>query len=231
MSQYDSYVRWKNWSIDFTFSEADDLYYSKEFGKIVGQGQRIFEIGFGAGSFLSWARQKGAEVYGVEVQEEIVTVANEKGFIAVTQIDQLLPYRREGFDAAVALDVFEHLSIDEIPNVLASIEKLLKPSGTLTIRVPNGVSPFGRCYQHGDATHLTVITPSKLSQLALATKLRVVDVRNAARTASRKSPAHRLLKLFQFAIRECVNRAVARIYGYSLSTLDQNVVIVLGNTP
>jgi hypothetical protein len=70
--------------------------------------------------------------------------------------------------------------IDEIPNVLASIEKLLKPSGTLTVRSPNGASPFGRCYQHRDATHLTVITLSKLSSLALATKLRIIEIRNAA---------------------------------------------------
>jgi SAM-dependent methyltransferase len=226
MPQYESYTQWKDWHLDFSFSEADDLYYRKEFGQVVRAGQRIIEIGFGAGSFLSWAKQRGAEIYGVEIQEELIAAVKEHGAFAVNQIDDLLPHRQQGFDAVVALDVFEHLTNSEISSMLASIEKLLKPSGTLTVRVPNGGSPFGLWNQHSDATHLTVVTPGKLSQLAFATKLRVVEVRNMARVPIRKSIGHRMSVFLQFAIRECISRAIAKVYAYP-SILDQNMVIVL----
>jgi 2-polyprenyl-3-methyl-5-hydroxy-6-metoxy-1,4-benzoquinol methylase len=229
MSKYESYIEWKNWRTDFSFSEAEDLYFEKELGKIVRPGQRIVEIGFGAGSFLAWAKHRGADVYGVELQEELVTAATKHGFVAVNEIDGLLPHRQQGFDAVVALDVFEHLSVDEITPMLTSIEKLLKPAGILTIRVPNGCSPFGLGNQYGDATHQTVITPNKLSQLAYSTHLRVVDIRNEARVPNRKAISHRIAKCLQFAIRECISKAIARVYGYH-GTLDQNMVIVLTNT-
>jgi 2-polyprenyl-3-methyl-5-hydroxy-6-metoxy-1,4-benzoquinol methylase len=226
MSQYESYIQWKDWHLDFSFSDGDDLYFRKEFGQIVRAGQRIIEIGFGAGSFLSWAKQRGAEIYGVEIQEALVTAAKAHGAIAVTKIDDLLPFCQQGFDAVVALDVFEHLATDEISSMLASIEKLLKPSGILIVRVPNGGSPFGRWNQHSDATHLTVVTPWKLSQLAIATKLRVVEFRNQARVPYRKSFGHRLHMYVMFAIRECISKAIAEIYDYP-SVLDKNIIIVL----
>jgi len=228
MSQYESYTNWKGWHLDFSFSEEDDLYYDKEFGQVLRPGLRLIEIGFGAGSFLAWSKQRGAEVYGVEIQEELVAAAKQHGVFAVNQIDQLLPHRQQGFDAVVALDVFEHLSNDEISSILASITKLPKSSGTLTVRVPNCGSPFGLWNQCGDATHQNMLTPNKLSQLAFATELRLVDIRNQARVPIRRTFGHRLAKGLQFAIRECVSKAIAKIYDYP-STLDQNIVIVMKN--
>jgi 2-polyprenyl-3-methyl-5-hydroxy-6-metoxy-1,4-benzoquinol methylase len=229
MQQYESYSQWKNWSLDFSFSEEDRLYYEKEFGKIVRSGDRVIEIGFGSGGFLSWAKQRGAETYGVEVQEEIIAAANEHGFIAVSQIDLLFPHRQQGFDAIVAVDVFEHLSTEEIQQALKSIEKLLKPSGALIIRVPNGGSPFGLWNQYGDKTHVSVMTPTKMNQLAFETKLRVVEIRNQARVLPRGTVGQRFRAWLSLGLREILNQAIARIYGLP-TTLDQNLVMVLKNT-
>jgi SAM-dependent methyltransferase len=230
MSQYQSYSQWKDWSLNFSYSEFEQRYYEKELGGIVAPGRRIIEIGFGNGGFLAWAKQVGAEVYGVEIQPEILAAAHEHGFVAVDHIDQLLPYRKDGFDAAIALDVFEHIPTDDIPSTLNSIETLLKPGGTLTIRVPNGLSPFGRYNQYGDTTHINVVTPAKLAQWSFATHLRIDDVRNEARVPNNNRFRHRLGKRLQFTIREWLNKVMAKIYGLPISTLDPNLVIVLKNT-
>ena len=230
MPQYESYSQWKNWQLNFAFSEDDRLYYEKEFGEIVGSGKRVIEIGFGSGSFLSWVKQQDAEAYGVEIQDEIIAAAKEHGFIAVSQIESLLPHRQQGFDAVVALDVFEHISSDEIPRVLASIDELLKPSGALIIRVPNGGSPFGLSNQYGDATHINVITPAKLAQLAFSTKLRIVEVRNQARMLPRGTLGKRFRARLLLSMREVLNKAISKIYAFERSTLDQNIVIVLKKT-
>jgi 2-polyprenyl-3-methyl-5-hydroxy-6-metoxy-1,4-benzoquinol methylase len=227
MSQYESYSRWKDWSLNFTCSENEQRYFDREFGDTVEAVHRIFEIGFGNGGFLAWAKQRGADVYGVEIQPEILAAAERHGFVAVGSIDQLSAHRGDGFDAAVALDVFEHIPAENVPQTLASIEALLKPRGTLTLRVPNGVSPFGRYNQHGDATHINVITPAKMAQWALATQLRVDCVRNEARVLNATNLISRFIKRIQFTIRECVNKAIAAIYGLPVDALDPNMIIVL----
>jgi 2-polyprenyl-3-methyl-5-hydroxy-6-metoxy-1,4-benzoquinol methylase len=227
MSQYESYSRWKDWPLNFTCSERERLYYEREFGGIVAPGRRIFEIGFGNGGFLAWARRRGAEVYGVEIQPEILAAAEQQGFVAFGTVDELMAQCGTGFDAAVALDVFEHIPAEDIPRVLISIDKLLKPGGTLTLRVPNGLSPFGRYNQYGDATHMNVITPSKMAQWAFATQLRVHWVRNEARIPYGPNFLHRFAKRIQFAIRECMSKAIAAIYGLPVHTLDPNMIIVL----
>jgi SAM-dependent methyltransferase len=227
MSQYESYSQWKDWPLNFTCSESEELYYEREFGDIVASGHRIFEIGFGNGGFLAWARRRGAEVYGVEIQPEILAAAERQGFVAVGALDELLPHRGNGFDAAMALDVFEHIPAEDIPRILTSIENLLKPQGTLTLRVPNGLSPFGRYNQYGDATHTSVITPAKMAQWAFATQLRVYCVRNEARVPYGANFIYRFAKRIQFAIRGCVNKAIAAIYGLPVNTLDPNMIIVL----
>jgi 2-polyprenyl-3-methyl-5-hydroxy-6-metoxy-1,4-benzoquinol methylase len=224
---YESYAKWKEWKLNFTTSDRDDRYFSGEFATIVRGGQRIVEIGFGAGSFMAWAKQRGAEVYGVEIQQTILDAAVRYGFVAVSDLEQLAPYKQEGFDVVVALDVFEHLSIDEIRKMLSSIDNLLKPSGILIIRSPNGDSPFSLFYQHGDATHANAITPAILTQLSLATNLQVSEVRNEARVPLRSGWLHATFKRAQFLLRECTNQAVARIYGYPHAFLDPNIIIIL----
>ncbi|HEV2619923.1 MAG TPA: class I SAM-dependent methyltransferase [Acidobacteriaceae bacterium] len=227
MSQYQSYSQWKDWPLNFTCSESERLYFEREFGGIIAPGRRIFEIGFGNGGFLSWARSRGAEVYGVEIQSEILAAAERHGFVVAGTLDELLPHRGIGFDAAVALDVFEHIPAEDIPQVLSSIENLLKPSGSLTLRVPNGLSPFVRYNQYGDATHTNVVTPSKMDQWAFATQLRVQCVRNEARVPYGANVAYRFAKHIQFAMREFVSRAIAAIYGLPVHTLDANLMIVM----
>jgi len=82
MPQYESYSQWKDWQLNFTCSEADAQYYDLEFGNCVKSGSRIVEIGFGNGGFLDWAKRRGAEVYGVEIQPEILEAADRHGFKA-----------------------------------------------------------------------------------------------------------------------------------------------------
>jgi SAM-dependent methyltransferase len=48
-----------------------------------------------------------------------------------------LPYRDGEFDAALCLDVLEHLRLDEQPRALAELHRVLKPGGRLLVSVPN----------------------------------------------------------------------------------------------
>jgi SAM-dependent methyltransferase len=48
-----------------------------------------------------------------------------------------LPYANGTFDAALCLDVLEHLSFEDQPRALAELHRALRPGGQLLVSVPN----------------------------------------------------------------------------------------------
>src|SRR5262249_31660385 len=131
------------------------------------------------GAFLAWARRRGAEVSGVELIASLVEQARRHGYDA--QNASLLTLLAAGrqFDVIVAFDVFEHWPADELLANLRLARTLLTRDGLLLARFPNGQSPFGRVYQHGDLTHVTALSSSSVTQLAQMTGFAVERVENA----------------------------------------------------
>ena len=122
------------------------------------------EIGFGNGSFLRFAKDKGCNITGIEIIPELIRRAKEKNFEVYSDINELPENSK--FNVIVLFDVLEHISQDEISDFLTNLNKLLKINGTLILRTPNGSSPFGLTNQHGDTTHCTVVTGPKLDYWA-----------------------------------------------------------------
>lgn len=66
-----------------------------------------------------------------------------------------LPYADESVDELLALDVLEHFWRDDVPAVLAEWRRVLRPGGTLTVRVPNLVQ-LGRQLARGYEVDTTI---------------------------------------------------------------------------
>ena len=75
---YENYEQWKGWDNLFSHSADDARYYSKEckFAKI--SNADVLEIGFGEGSFLSWAMSQSARVSGIEINPVLIEAARKK---------------------------------------------------------------------------------------------------------------------------------------------------------
>ena len=230
MTEYRRYSEQKRWNVNFAYSASEDVYFQAEFGEVVFRGQKIIEIGFGKGSFLAFARERGAEIFGIEIQSEIVEKARASGYPAFGSLNDLADDHSESFDAIIALDVFEHLSHEMIDQTLATIHRLLKSGGVLILRSPNGQSPFGRRTQYGDRTHVSVITPKKMEQMCFATGLEVVKTANQARVSGVGNLGNSVAKRLQFFVRDLCNLAVSKIYGMGTTVLDENIVIWIKKT-
>jgi len=227
MNDYVRYSEWKNWKLDFKCPPFETAYYEAEFGKFVSRGARVAELGFGAGTFMAWARGRGARIHGIEIQEGLINAARQAGFDVSSSLDCLAKAEAGNFDTIVALDVFEHLSVEEIRNNFSLIRTLLKPTGTLILRVPNGQSPFSGRVQYGDVTHETVLTPGKIEQLCKESGLVLIEAKNQARVSASKSVIVRVAKSGQFLIRTLTNLLIAKIYGLGSTVLDVNMIAIL----
>jgi SAM-dependent methyltransferase len=207
------YFDWKDWK-DETFGRFDRLearYFADETGIGAPTGVRVLEIGFGNGPFIGWAKSVGADIFGVELNETLVARAREflgQGRAFLDLDDAGLAGLAGTFSYVVAFDVIEHIPQDLLPGFLARIRALLAPDGRIFLRFPNGDSPFGRLYQHGDPTHVTTIGGEKLRYFARQSGLAVTVIRAPtlplAGSGFRRAIKGRLLSAGRYVVEKCV---------------------------
>lgn len=96
------------------------------------QKGRILDIGAGTGDFLLTAKNNGWETVGVEPSDRAKNIAIQKGISFVNEISDL---ENNSFDVITMWHVLEH-----VPNLelqIQELKRLLKPTGTLIVAVPN----------------------------------------------------------------------------------------------
>jgi 2-polyprenyl-3-methyl-5-hydroxy-6-metoxy-1,4-benzoquinol methylase len=227
------YLQWKSWEPgEFgRFSALDASYYAAEFGMAAAAGGRVLEIGFGNGAVLEWLRARGAEAYGVEanpllVERAIQLLGPGRAFSDLQ--DAVLVGMAGTFTQIIALDVLEHVPLENLPGLLSSIRNLLAPGASAVLRFPNGDSPFGRMYQHGDPTHVTTLGSIRMTYFAQRAGLEVTSIRSPALPAWNVGFSRGLRRFFIRGARRMIEYVVGQLYfgGRSLP-LDPNYTAVL----
>jgi SAM-dependent methyltransferase len=138
---------------------------------------RILDVGCATGSFLLGMKEIHSwEVFGVEISPHAANIARMNGLEVFTGTLEEANFSAASFDAVTLWDVLEHLH-DPISS-LGEIYRILKPEGTLVVRVPNGASRdarwFGKTWAGWDAPrHLYVFTISTLETILKANGFRI----------------------------------------------------------
>ena len=119
-------------------------------GIIAKAGGRILDVGCSVGSLLLPLKQKGNEVYGIELNSKSVKACNKIGLNVFCGILEKANFPDEFFDTVIMSQTIEHFPSPR--NSLKEIRRILKPGGKLYIFCPNVGSYlskfFGR-YWHG----------------------------------------------------------------------------------
>jgi 2-polyprenyl-3-methyl-5-hydroxy-6-metoxy-1,4-benzoquinol methylase len=226
LSEYTGYIALKAWDAgDFMRPRKDErTYYSREFRGHRLKGKRVLEVGFGNGSFLGWARDQGAQVHGTEIQPELRRRAEAaEVHLEPSDLSEMLPDKAKTFDVIVAFDVFEHIELTLLPDLLADMSELLTDGGLLVARYPNGESPFGRIYQYGDLTHVSVLSASIMKQLVKDLPFEVVRLGNPARPSG-------LIHVIRSILQRAIEMALHGIYLYR-DPVAPNSIAVLRRIP
>ena len=224
--RYRRYGHWKGWSAGAPGGAAAGASYAAELEGIPLGGRDVLEIGFGRGDFLAWARGQGARVVGLERDGSLVDRAREAGFDAyLADIVDAPALNGRAFDLIVAIDVLEHVPVETILGWFDRLPALLRPGGHFLARFPNGQSPLGRVFQHGDITHVTTLSPGIARQLAAIAGLELARVGNSHRPRADRA-AWRLVQWARDRMRDGAEIAFARLYGIERIPLDPNVTVV-----
>jgi SAM-dependent methyltransferase len=130
---------------------------------------RVVELACGHGSFLYWLRERGfTHLTGVDSSAEQIAFARQVGaeVCRAGAIDWLAAQAPESVQALVAIDFIEHISRDDLMELLRQSSRVLVRGGRLILRSPNGDSPLVGMNLFNDITHVWTYTPNCLDTLA-----------------------------------------------------------------
>lgn len=197
MQYDDGYTRWKNWNIFGSISRKDKLFFDMYVKSVLPKKDKIkiLEVGFGNGSFLEYGRKSGWEMYGAEVNLNLIKSAENNGF-KVFEGDKYQVLDPDSFDCICAFDVLEHLDSKSLNILFKNAFKLLKPGGLLIARFPNGDSPFGLYNQNGDLTHVSFLGTVAIESLCKDFDKQSLIVKGEKKINDKNSLKHILYHLF-----------------------------------
>lgn len=228
---YSAYASWKHWQGEHDLAIMGERYAQELQRAGLPPASRILEVGFGNGDFLSWARQAGYRITGIEINPAFVASARLQGFDVQQGDIASLNFETQKFDAIVALDVLEHLTKPEILEHLRTYNNLLAPDGVVIARFPNAASPFGIWAQVGDITHQTGLTSDTMVQFGLLSGFTMIYGGNAARSyrgGKRKGLA--IIKRLTYMIRDLMEIFFGYLYFGQRVPLDMNMTVIMKRT-
>lgn len=112
------------------FSAAAD-----ELQRLLPEGASVLDVGCGHGYFVEEAAARGFSAKGVDLTENTVAFARDRGLDVVEGTVETAGFDDGSFDAVTMFYVLEHLT--EPLATLRKVLQVLKPGGVLLLRVPH----------------------------------------------------------------------------------------------
>jgi 2-polyprenyl-3-methyl-5-hydroxy-6-metoxy-1,4-benzoquinol methylase len=140
------------------------------------QKGKLLDIGAGTGDFLVVAKNDGWQITGIEPGEKPKSIAINKGVSFANDLSEL---ENNSFDVITMWHVLEH--VPDLEFQIKELKRLIKPSGTIIIAVPNFNSfdavYYGKFWAAFDVPrHLWHFSKTAIEKLFAIENLKLVKV-------------------------------------------------------
>ncbi|NMH25829.1 class I SAM-dependent methyltransferase [Flavobacterium solisilvae] len=137
---------------------------------------KLLDIGAGTGDFLAVAKSDGWQTVGIEPSAKAKEIAIKKG---VNFAQDLASLESNSFDIITMWHVLEH--VPNLEEYISELKRLIKPSGTIIIAVPNFKSYDAKYYGEFWAAfdvprHLWHFSKTAIQKLFAKENLKLVEV-------------------------------------------------------
>jgi len=123
--------------IPFKIYKSYHKYFLKKYGNFL-KGSRVLDFGCQKGEFIAELKKRGAEVWGVDFNEDAIkTAENHFGLknVFLNSFDEFfLKKELPKFDIITSFEVIEHL--DNPLDFIRNLKNLLKPGGKIILSTP-----------------------------------------------------------------------------------------------
>lgn len=122
---------------DYNGTEKEWGYYAKQHWmgwhpvieslKRIMDFHSVLDVACGPGSFVSWARSKGLDVYGIDFSRFAIREGLPQAQGLLMLADGLhIPFKQNSFDMVMASDYMEHIFIDDVEQALNEIFRVAR---------------------------------------------------------------------------------------------------------
>lgn len=137
---------------------------------------KLLDIGAGTGDFLVVAKNDGWQTTGIEPNAKAKSIAINKG---VNFAGNLSDLESHSFDVITMWHVLEH--VPNLEEYILELKRLLKPTGTIIIAVPNfksfDANYYGRFWAAFDVPrHIWHFSKTAISKLFAEKEMKLIDV-------------------------------------------------------
>lgn len=101
-------------------------------------GKRILDLGSGPGWHGLFFKESGLDPVCFDISPEMIKLCKKKGLKAELGDIEDLKFKNDSFDGVWAVSSLLHVPKTKIPDVLAKLNKILKPNGLLFVGVKEG---------------------------------------------------------------------------------------------
>lgn len=174
--------------LDHEYFRFESLYRNEE---EVRQNQRIYlpyfegrqhvlDLGCGKGEFLELLRESGIEAQGVDLNEQMVRICQEKGLTVVRDdaVRHLAEYPDNSLGGIFAAHLIEHLPEHLLHDLVRLAQAKLQPGAYLILETPNPLCLWALVnYFYLDLSHERPLHPQGMAFLLEGYGFRDVEIR------------------------------------------------------
>ena len=105
------------------------------------KGKTMLEIGIGTGLFAMEFKKMGMDISGVDPSEEMLKIAESRGFTVKQGTGEKIPFENDSFDTVLAMTSME---FSKTPGqFVKEMKRVAKPNGIVVVAVLNLLSLYG----------------------------------------------------------------------------------------
>lgn len=132
-----AWIEWARWPLDAYW------FYREPFFELLPPPCRTLEVGCGEGRVSRDLRTRGYAVVGLDSSKTLIAAARDAdpGGEYVVGRAEALPFDTASFDLVVAYNSL--MDVDEMPDAVAEIGRVLKPDGTLCASITHPMVDSG----------------------------------------------------------------------------------------
>lgn len=190
----------------------------------------LIEVGCGDGSFLLALRNAGfTRLTGVEPSPSYARATADIPIVQAYANEYLEQCPDGSIGTIVALDVFEHIPLPVLRELLALARRKLAPNGLMVFRIPNMSSPLALVNFFGDTSHVTALNQNSLEQVFFDSGLHIDRVSAEPLAYPRSLPD--LAGIFAWYAFRIGYGGVLRAFGIRGRVLTPNMVCTISRLP
>jgi SAM-dependent methyltransferase len=179
---YISHTETKKGLVNFLFHQVRKITLKQKFNLIdrYSKQKSLLDFGAGSGVFLTYVKERGWQVKGVEPDDNARALAADKAQIAMYTPGDVHTIEAGSFDTITLWHVLEHLY--NLKEDIRQFKRILTDDGTLVVAVPNCASYDAKKYKefwsaYDLPIHLYHFTPSDIKLLFEKEGFEIVEMR------------------------------------------------------